>query len=81
MSTDSRYRFRPGRRVRYEPTAAEATSDGEGPWFGQIVRVNADSTADLAVFPSVPATDAVLAVTGVSEGGTAGTFSFERTDT
>jgi len=55
-----RGRYRVGRVVAYTPTAAEATADGDGPWPAQIVRVNADDTVDLRVFPTVPAAPAAV---------------------
>lgn len=49
----NRTRRRPGRKVQYNPTAAEATAYGEGPFPGEIAEVNADGTVDVTVtFPA-----------------------------
>lgn len=47
----SRSRLRVGRMVAYNPTAAEVTSNGEGPWPALIVEVFASGNADLKAFP------------------------------
>lgn len=46
-----RSRIRRGREVSYNPTAAEVTALGAGPWPALITKVNADGTCDLAVDP------------------------------
>lgn len=46
-----RSRMRRGREVSYNPTAAEVTALGAGPWPGLITRVNVDGTCDLVVDP------------------------------
>jgi hypothetical protein len=76
MSQTSRSRFRPGRRVQYQPTDAEATtgSDVAGAlWPATIVKVNADGTVNLHVHE---ADGTVIAKTSVSQGVGKGNFSF-----
>lgn len=46
-----RQRVRVGRDVSYNPTAAEVTASGVGPWPGKISDVNVDGSIDLAVIP------------------------------
>jgi hypothetical protein len=71
----SRARIRVGRKIAYTPTAAEATADGAGPWYGEIIRVYSNGTADLRVTPTVPATlaDDPTAVAAADADGTYGT--------
>jgi len=45
----SRARIRTGRSVSYNPTAAEVTANGEGPWPALITDVDADGAVDLLV--------------------------------
>lgn len=47
-------RKRVGREVLYRPTAAEVTANGEGPYWGRIVGVNADGSVDLQVIVRTP---------------------------
>lgn len=63
-STSSRARLRAGRRVTYQPTAAEETDFGVGPYAGQITFVHPDGSCDLLLhFPGTGsvASDAVIA--------------------
>lgn len=70
-----RSRVRVGRQVTYFPTAAEAAAGGGvagDAWSATITDVAADGTANLNV---LEADGGILAVTGVSQGTSAGTFN------
>jgi hypothetical protein len=58
-----RQRIRRGRTVSYNPTAAEVTAGGAGPWLGMITTVRSDGSVDLVldVPTATPVTGAALA--------------------
>lgn len=51
-----RSRLRRGRDILYNPTAAEVTALGAGPWPGLITQVNPDGTCSLHVDTPLPTT-------------------------
>ena len=57
-----RAKKRVGRIVEYNPSAAEVTSNGDGPWAGVITAVNADGTVDLNVAPRTVAAITATAI-------------------
>ena len=69
-----RNKFHVGRKVLYNPTAAEITASGAGPWLAWITKINADGTCTLmAVIPA----GTTAAKTSVPRGTGGHTFSFQ----
>ena len=66
LTSNPRTRLRPGRKVYYQPTSAQVTANGVGPWPGIIVAVNSDGTCTLDVVPTTRTTGTADATWGAS---------------
>ncbi|MDQ3170288.1 MAG: hypothetical protein M3Q55_09150 [Acidobacteriota bacterium] len=74
--TTSRSRYRVGREIQYQPTAAEAATGADvagALWSGRIVKVNANGTVNLFIHE---ADGTVIPKLNVLRGGLPGQFSF-----